>query len=232
MNAARTTMPGPELRPAVAQPQTPHFDIRTVLFRLNDTALEVALRSAGREASLPASRPEPGESLDTAARRAVQATVGLQEQYLEQLYTLSIADRDTWSIIISYLGVSCPATLPATADQSVWHNVSTLPVVTELDQMVIQYAVVRLRAKIGYTTIAFHLLPASFTLRELQQAYETILNRPLDKRNFRRRVVSADMLSSTGMKRRDGSHRPALLYQFRAAHDPESYLTPPWPIES
>lgn len=230
MNAARTTLQSRDPGTALSSHQTPRFDVRTVLFRLDDTSLQVALQGHERAASLPAGTPTLGESLDSAARRAVQETVGLHEQYLEQLYTLSVAKDGAWSIIISYLGVSCPAPVPTPAQPSVWHDVTSLPVVSDIDQMVIRYALIRLRAKIGYTTIAFHLLPPTFTLRELQQAYETILDRPLDKRNFRRRVISADMLSPTGMKRRDGSHRPALLYQFRAAHDPESYLTPPWSI--
>lgn len=236
MDAAWTAIQGQEMPPSEADAprRTPAFNIRTVLFRLDDTTLQVALRDTSREPSLPAGEPEPGEALDVAARRAVQNTVGLQEHYLEQLYTLSVANRDGWTIITSYLGVSCPSTVPASADQrnGVWYDVTALPALSETDQMVIRYALMRLRAKIGYTTIAFHLLPSTFTVRELQQAYETILNRPLDKRNFRRRVISAGMLSSTGTKRRDGSHRPALLYRFRAGHDPESYLTPPWSAES
>jgi 8-oxo-dGTP diphosphatase len=103
-----------------------------------------------------------------------------------------------------------------------------LPALSEADRMVVDYAVVRLRAKLGYTTIAFHLLPETFTLTELQSAYETILDRPLDKRNFRRRMIASGMLEATDAKRRDGSHRPAALYRFRAEHDHAAYLTPPW----
>jgi hypothetical protein len=100
--------------------------------------------------------------------------------------------------------------------------------VSDEDRNSLEYAIVRLRAKIGYSTIAFHLLPPAFTLRELQTAYEAILGRSLDKRNFRRRVSAAELIEATGSKRRDGSHRPAVLYRFRADHDPATYLTPSW----
>ena len=96
------------------------------------------------------------------------------------------------------------------------------------DRMVIDYALVRLRAKLGYTTVAFHLLPPTFTLTELQGAYETILGHPLDKRNFRRRVIAAGILARTDAQRRMGSHRPAALYRFQSLDDRETYLTPPW----
>ena len=94
--------------------------------------------------------------------------------------------------------------------------------------MVVDYALMRLRAKLGYTNVAFHLLPEQFTLSELQETYETILARRLDKRNFRRRMIASGILLETEAKRREGSHRPATLYRFRPTDDRESYLTPPW----
>jgi 8-oxo-dGTP diphosphatase len=94
--------------------------------------------------------------------------------------------------------------------------------------MVVEYALVRLRAKLGYTNIAFHLLPELFTLSELQETYETILGRVLDKRNFRRRMIASGIVEQTEDKRREGSHRPATLYRFRPLDDRETYLTPPW----
>ena len=76
-------------------------------------------------------------------------------------------------------------------------------------------AVERLRSKLEYTHIAVHLLPKEFTLPELQRTYEIILQQPLDKSSFRRRVVQADMLEEAPHKQRDGSGRPAQLYRFR-----------------
>ncbi|MEZ4495741.1 MAG: hypothetical protein R2845_02935 [Thermomicrobiales bacterium] len=71
-------------------------------------------------------------------------------------------------------------------------------------------------------------MPERFTLTELQDVYETVLSMELDKRNFRRRIIASGMLEPTNEKRRDGSHRPAQLYRFRAGHDPQAFLTPQW----
>jgi 8-oxo-dGTP diphosphatase len=102
---------------------------------------------------------------------------------------------------------------------------------SQIDRNIVDYALLRLRAKLGYTTIAFHMLPAEFSLSELQAVYESVLGRALDKRNFRRRINAAGFLEPTGATRREGSHRPARLFRFRAAHDAETYLTPMWVVE-
>jgi 8-oxo-dGTP diphosphatase len=94
--------------------------------------------------------------------------------------------------------------------------------------MIVDYALVRLRAKLGYTAIAFHLLPPSFTLSEVQTVYEAVLGREVDKRNFRRRIHAAGLLEGTGESRREGSHRPARLYRLRTIDHAETYLTPTW----
>jgi len=152
----------------------------------------------------------------------------LTERYLEQLFTLSVADGQGWKVIVSYLALIDAGEGVAPAGCCSWFDASEAPPVGGNDRNVLDYAIVRLRAKIGYSTIAFHLLPPTFTLRELQTAYEAILGHGLDKRNFRRRVTAAELIEATTAKRRDGSHRPAPLYRFRADHDPATYLTPSW----
>jgi 8-oxo-dGTP diphosphatase len=206
----------------------PTVDVRVVLFTVTDGLLLVALEKNGAGWRLPRGLPAVGEPLDAAARRIIRQTTGLQEQYLEQLYTLSLDQPAAWTVIVGYIALLCSAQRPADVGSAVWHDSSALPRLAEADRMVIDYALVRLRAKIGYTNIAFHLLPEIFSLTELQGAYETILGRRLDKRNFRRRVIASGILEATSAKRRDGSHRPATLYRFRAEHDPATYLTPPW----
>jgi 8-oxo-dGTP diphosphatase len=94
--------------------------------------------------------------------------------------------------------------------------------------MLLNYAMIRVRAKLGYTNIAVHLMPSSFTLTNLQGVYEQVLGRSLDKRNFRRRMVASGMLSGTGIFQREGSHRPAELYRFASDSHQSTYLTPPW----
>jgi 8-oxo-dGTP diphosphatase len=203
-------------------------DVRSVLFTVAEGRLLIALEQDDETMRLPRGGPTPQESLDTAARRIIRDTTGLQEHYLEQLYTLSEREEDRWEIIISYLALVGSEQAPAPLQGTDWYDVGELPALAGADALIVDYALVRLRAKLGYTNVAFALLPETFTLSELQGAYETILNRRLDKRNFRRRVIAAGILTHTDAKRRDGSHRPAALYRFRAEPDPASYLTPPW----
>ncbi len=97
-----------------------------------------------------------------------------------------------------------------------------------VDRMIVDYAVLRLRAKMGYSTIAFHLLPPRFTLSELRIVDEAMLDREIDKRNLPRKIHVAGVFEGTGDTRREGSHHPARLYRFRAANEAETYLTPAW----
>jgi len=79
---------------------------------------------------------------------------------------------------------------------------------------VVATAAERLRAKLAYTNLAYTLLPREFTLGELQEMYEAILGRRLDRRNFRKKVLALGLLHALGRVRR-GPHRPAALYAFR-----------------
>lgn len=205
----------------------PAVDIRIVLFTVVEGQLLVALHGSMSHPALPRAAPDVTASLDAEARRIVQVTTALHEQYLEQLYTVSARDESGWAIVIAYLGLICSGPEAPPLDGG-WYPANVLPTIGETDRNVIDYALARLRAKLGYTTIAFHLLPETFTLSELQGAYEAVLGRALDKRNFRRRLVAANILESTETQRRDGNHRPALLYRFRASHDRETFLTPTW----
>lgn len=215
--------------PTSATPRCPTVDVRVVLFTVAQGDLLVAVNRNGEGFGLPRDFPAEGESLDMAARRIVRGSTQIQEQYLEQLYTLSVTESaDRWSIIVSYIALICSDSSPDTTETVTWEVVGRLNGLSEADRMVVDYAVVRLRAKLGYTNVAFYLLPVTFTLTELQNAYETILGQRLDKRNFRRRMIASGILMETNDKRRDGSHRPAALYRFNAERDTAAYLTPPW----
>jgi 8-oxo-dGTP diphosphatase len=79
---------------------------------------------------------------------------------------------------------------------------------------IIEFAFERLKSKLGYTNIAYSLLPEEFTLTELQRTYEIILGRSIDKRNFRKRILSLRLVKEAGSKKRGEAHRPAQLYKF------------------
>jgi 8-oxo-dGTP diphosphatase len=206
----------------------PRVDIRIVLFTLSEGKVWIALEPCGLSAALPKGEPRPDEALDVAATRVLADQTGIAERYLEQLYSISQGSSQEWTVSVAYLGLALASATgpPPTAIQ--WYEISDLPSMSVLDRRIVDYALLRLRAKLGYTTIAFHLLPRSFSLSELQTVYEAVLGRQLDKRNFRRRIQAGDILEPTGETRREGSHRPARLFRFRAAHDAEAYLTPAW----
>lgn len=223
-----TPQPSGTTASASAEPAAPAVDVRIVLFTIADGRLVLYLRGTDHGDRLPGGEPLLGESLDADARRLLRAETGGREEYLEQLYTLGVTTSCYWRVIVTYLGLAKTDGAAPPPSSGSWHDLDALPSISESDRLLVDYGARRLRAKLGYTTIAFHLLPATFTLSELQTAYEAVLGSTLDKRNFRRRVLAADFLAATSEKRRVGSHRPALLYRFRAVHDHESYLTPTW----
>jgi 8-oxo-dGTP diphosphatase len=160
------------------------------------------------------------ESLEQAALRELQEETGVEDVYLEQLYTFGAPDRDprTRVITVTYFAlVPADRVQPRPATDVVdvgWFPVYDPPALAFDHRQILDYAITRLRNKLQYTALAFELLPAEFTLTELQEAYEHILNEELDKRNFRRKILSAGILEETG-RRRVGGHRPAKLYRFR-----------------
>lgn len=213
-------------------PSTPGSPLRVcvALFRWSGTVLETALCDNGQ---LPCGAPPPDEPLDATAERTIRDWASVDAQYVEQLYTFSRSYASEREIVISYLGLFSPETFREAAQGSlVWAPATSTAVEDEIERMVLEYALVRLRAKLGYTNIAFHLVPATFTLSELQQVYETILGQPMDKRNFRRRMIASGILTNTNETRREGNHRPAMLYRFSERDDHTSYLTPPWQSET
>jgi 8-oxo-dGTP diphosphatase len=218
-NLAQLAMPGATV---------PRVDVRVVLFTVSDGQLWVILQRGEPFARLPKGEPMPDEPLDSVATRVLSLQTGVVERYLEQLYSVSQGSQTDWTVTVAYLGLAISTASGPPSAAAGWFEVSDLPAVNSLDWRIVEYALLRLRAKLGYTTIAFHLLPRTFSLSELQHVYEAVLDRRLDKRNFRRRIQSAGILEATGDTRRDGSHRPARLYRFRAAHDPDAYLTPAW----
>jgi ADP-ribose pyrophosphatase YjhB (NUDIX family) len=160
------------------------------------------------------------ESLEEAVRRALREETGVQDVYLEQLYTFGDPARDPRMRVITvvYFALLDAERFQVDAADAVdvgWFSVYHLPPLAFDHAQIIESALSRIRGKLSYTTIAFRLLPEQFTLRELQQVYEIILHRRLDKRNFRKKLVATDILEDTGAKKMEGTHRPARLYRFQ-----------------
>jgi 8-oxo-dGTP diphosphatase len=193
-----------------------------VIFTVDGGRLQVLLIRRSAEPykgawSLPGGLLAPGESLEQAAVRKLDDETGVTDLFLEQLYTFYNLDG-RGSIATAYFAlVDCHrahlarrrAWLPA------WHPIDQLPELAFDNRSVIDYALQRLQAKLEYSNVAYSLLPPEFTLSQLQLVYEAILARPLDKRNFRKRMLSLGIVEPTGRTATEGRHRPAQLYAFR-----------------
>jgi 8-oxo-dGTP diphosphatase len=209
--------------------------VDVAVFTVRDGTLRVLLAQArsGPFAgwwALPGGRVGEEESLDEAAARELPGPAPARDVYLEQLYTFGHPRRDPRGRVVSvaYVGLVADAgDVTGTAAAAkygrkyggkyatvAWHPASRLPRLAYDHAAVVRLAVTRLRAKLQYTNLVYTLLPRTFTLRELQGLYEAILGRALDRRNFRRRVLSLGLLRPLGRLRR-GAHRPAALYAFR-----------------
>lgn len=220
------------LGPFTANEQLTFIDLRVVLFTISAGSLRIAVvKGDSSGVRLPRRRPTRGESLDAGASQIIEQKLRLNPRYLEQLYTVSAYESEEWTVVVSFMALIGATDVESALPHGEWRPFGDPGISSPIDRSVVDYAVTRLRAKLSYTTIGFHLLPAQFTLGELQSTYEIILGQQLDKRNFRRRMLATDVLDPTHDKRRDGSHRPAVLYTFRPPHDAERFLTPSW-VES
>ena len=205
----------------------PSVTVDVVIFTLFDNDLKVLLlkRIASPYAgnwALPGGFVRIHESIDSAASRELEEETGVSNVYLEQLYTFGEPDRDPRTRVIT---VAYFAVVPYTAvqnhtpgdeaEETCWFSVSELPELAFDHAEILNYALTRLRYKLEYTMVGFELLPDQFTLTDLQQAYETVLGEPLDKRNFRRKILSAKIIEETGKRRSEGEGRPAMLYRYK-----------------
>jgi hypothetical protein len=192
--------------------------VDVVPYALRDGALVAGLvptRAHGGGAAqhaFPGGRVRVAESLDAAAARWLARSLDGERAHIEQLFTFGEPGRDPAARVVSvaYLALlGRAATLPGLA----WWPATALPPLAYDHDAVARVALARLRAKLGYTNVAFALLAPAFTLAELQSLYEAVLGRTLDRRNFRKRALATGLLTSLAAERR-GPHRPAKLYRF------------------
>lgn len=177
--------------------------------------------------------------LDATATRKLREKTGVELSYLEQLQGFGSATRDPrgWSATFAYFalidaqGVILSHGGGSTA--AAWVPVDQLSGRADLafdHAQIIEVALHRLRAKVEYTSLPVHLLASEFTLSDLQQVYETILGRSVDKSAFRKRIKEGDFLEEIPGKQRHGSNRPAQLYRLRAGYEVVYFnrtMTPP-----
>ena len=185
--------------------------------RLSVLLIERAAEPCQGEWALPGGLLQANETLDGAASRKLQDETGLTDVFLEQLYSFDATNEGNAGIVVAYF-----ALLPAAQARlrrelewrPAWHALSDLDALAFENERILEYARERLRSKLAYTNVAYSFLPRRFTLRELQDVYEAILEEPVDKRNFRRRMVGLGIVRATNETRKEGAHRPARLYEF------------------
>ena len=206
----------------------PALTVDGVIFGLDPAGLKVLLIQRDRPPfegrwALPGGFVEMGETLDAAARRELAEETGLADVFLEQLYTFGDPGRDPRGRVVSvayYALVNLhdrPVIAASDARNAAWFAADDVPPLAFDHAEVLEVALARLKGKVRYQPVGFELLPEQFTLGQLQRMYETILDRPLDKRNFRKKILGMDLLADTGEIQQDVAHRAARLYRFDKA---------------
>ncbi len=206
----------------------PHPAVTTdiVIFTVQEEELKSLLIRRGEnpykgEWAIPGGFVRMDENLDQCATRELHEETGVSDFYLEQLATFGEVKRDPRERVISVayfaLVPSDNITLSAgtDADEAQWFDVRDLPKLAFDHSDILTIARERLTAKMDYSTIGLKFMPELFTLTELQTVYEVTSGISRDKRNFRKWILSLDLIEETGNKRSDGAYRPAMLYRVK-----------------
>lgn len=198
-----------------------------VIFTIKDNKLQVLLVKRANEPfkgrwAIPGGFIRLSENLDNAALRILKEKTNVDNIYLEQLYTFGDPLRYPSSRVITcaYFALIRSDDIKLSSDKSQgitevqWHEVYNLPTLAFDHKEIIEYSIKRMRERLEFCPIAFQLLPEKFTLTELQKSYELILDMKLDKRNFRKKVLTGCVLKELNEYTKIGSKRPARLYSF------------------
>jgi len=196
-----------------------------IVFTIKENKLKVLLVKRKIEPfkdswALPGGFVKIKESLEKAARRELKEETNVSNVYLEQLYTFGAPKRDPRGrvITIAYMALinASNVSLKASTDASdaQWFIIKDLPHLAFDHKKILQYAFKRLRWKFEYTTVAFSMLPKKFPISDLQNIYEIVFNKKFDKRNFRKKILSLNILKKEEVKK-DVSHRPPQLYSLK-----------------
>jgi 8-oxo-dGTP diphosphatase len=204
----------------------PAISVQVLIFSVKKNDLEIILINRIREPfkgywSIPGDIIAIDESLDDAARRILYEKTGIHDVYLEQLYTFGSLKRDPRDrvIAVTYFALlpheSVDLSKAPNALHAQWTSIHNSLKLAFDHKEIIDLAVKKLKTQILDTDMARALLSEKFRLSTLQKTYEVILGEHLDKRNFRKKILSLDLIESTGDMYKTGNHRPAQLFRFK-----------------
>ena len=202
--------------------------VDNVIFGFDEADLKVLLIKRGTEPykdawALPGDFMYPTEDLDSAAERVLSELTGLNDVYLEQVHTFGSPNRHPLGrvITVSYFSlvkINRFKVMPASfAQKAKWHSLSKMRELAFDHNTILDSCFQALKQRIRVRPIGFELLPPKFTLTELQHLYEAILEPKdgiLDKRNFRKKILSMDFIVDLNESQEGVAHRPARLYAF------------------
>jgi len=205
--------------------ERPSVTVDCVVFGLDEKELRIMLIKRAAEPfmnkwALPGGFIHMDENLEYAAKRELKEETGIDKVFLEQLYTFGDVNRDPRGRVVTvayYALVNLSEhkiTASTDAAKAAWFSIDDMPDLAFDHGKIIEMAVRRLTNKVRYEPIGFELLPKKFTLTQLQSLYEIILEQKLDKRNFRKRILSMDLLVPLDEVEEDVAHRAAKLYKF------------------
>ena len=205
--------------------ERPALTVDVVIYTIQGNDLKVLLIQRNSDPfkdmwAIPGGFVLKGETLSEAAARELAEETGVKDIYLEQLYSFGDPGRDPrgWVVTVSYYALISSDNLKIEADTDAkdvkWFSVYDLPALAFDHDKILSLSLERLRSKLEYANVGFQLLPKKFTLTALQKTYEIILNKSIDKRNFRKKILSHDIVKETDEYKRDGNHRPARLFTY------------------
>ncbi len=203
----------------------PAFAADCVIFGFDGGELKLLLIEREKEPfknkwALPGGFVFIEETTEECAKRILLEKAGIKNVFIEQLYTFSEIDRDprerTVSVAYYALVNKHQYELLAGRDtvKAEWFELSKLPKLAFDHSKILKTAVQRLKGKVSYQPIGFELLNEKFTLTQLQAVYESILEIPIDKRNFRKKILGMGLLKALDEKEINVAHKAARYYSF------------------
>lgn len=199
------------------------LSIDLAIFGFSENTLKVLLirsdlKKYKEQWSLLGDLIKPSEDLDTAAYRVLRQRTGMDDVFLEQVHTFGAVKRHPAGRVVTIAYYSLinieHHKLNILDNELHWHDVRSVNNLAFDHQQIFENCYRRLQKRIQEHPLGFSLLPKKFSLRELQNLYEAILDTKLDRRNFRKKFFSMDLLTDINEMERDVPHRPGKLYQF------------------